>query len=483
MNKSLIVVSCLRMLMIGTVHASTSEWWKNTATGGVDNDINNVVNWASALTTSDTARFNNNSGNKIPVLNSNMTLSSIMILGSDYNISSVNDAAFTIEGTGTTTSVYGLGITGADVIFSANLVLGTGGVQSIYSSKNTIVSGNISGNATLLLRIGGTLTLSGSNSYMGETRYVGASAVLLNIGSANALSTGNLVWTTGGQLDNTTGSALILANHVDLSNDMVFVGSDNLTVGSLDLGSSTAGANRNITINDQTLTVTESAVSSGNTARILNKYGGGALIIKGDATSTGKVSAATGTLIIDGNVVGAVDIADGAKFGAGSVAGLVTTKAVGSTIIVGGDEVGSTTFSANFDVRLGAIFDMQLGDAVSDELTVEGKLRMNADTLLAFNLLDAGDFSDGVYDLLTLNGLYGGSGELTDAKLSTYDLSNITLNYDTNQWKLDTSYGTDGILFDTSGLSVSFLVIPEPATWLLLGLGAATLTVYRWRRR
>ncbi len=141
-----------------------------------------------------------------------------------------------------------------------------------------------------------------------------------------------------------------------------------------------------------------------------------------------------------------------------------TTSSIGKLTLNGG--VTSTTgLTLNFAID-GA-------GATNSQLTL-GSAGLSVTGGLTFNLYDQGTntlASNTVYTIIT------GTGALS--------ADTLTVNLLDSDYILNTSYGTDGILFsgDTATFEVESVAIPEPGTWALMFGGLALLMVIQRRKR
>jgi LPXTG-site transpeptidase (sortase) family protein len=178
-----------------------------------------------------------------------------------------------------------------------NLNLGTGAVtmnaaRTVTIAANTLtVGGIISGVGFRLTKAGaGALTLSGANTFTGGTTLT---AGTLNINNAQALGTiaGTLI-INGGTIDNTSGAAITTLNYPQTwGGDFAFTGTNSLNLGT---GAVTLSANRTVTVNGNTLTV--SGTISPNTFD-LTKAGPGALSFGSNTVNLRNLTISAGSLV------------------------------------------------------------------------------------------------------------------------------------------------------------------------------------------
>ncbi|MDR1191244.1 MAG: PEP-CTERM sorting domain-containing protein [Verrucomicrobiales bacterium] len=450
MNKQILIgIGCLCMLvniMLTNMTLAQSEVAWN---GTTSSDFNTVANWASDVT-NNIARFNAAPTNKNVVVTASTTVDSLLFnAGDGYIISSTNNAVLTLVSTDTATTAIKTAAQAAAVIkISADLHFGAGAGQTqyIYSSKDITLSGNISGASNLMLTgvNGGILTLTGNNNALtGGFNANSNTSLTLNLGNSTVLGTGTFTWNinnSNGRLNNVSGGKLIIANAVSLNQHLYFIGSDDLEF----TGKITTAATRTISVLQNRLTVHDMELVGA-----LNKIGEGVLVMAGEAKLGSNSTVSAGTLLINGTVDGRYDVSLSSIGGTGTL----TTLNLNTS--------SSLAFELDSTFTKGLSITSQLGGqqatlaALNINLSTDGTFTGDD----WFSLLDWGTFQSGrAIDLSGISAL----GNLADS--------------------IDTAMGTNGFRLDGNSLQV-YLSIPEPATWLLLGLGAVTLTVCRWRRR
>jgi fibronectin-binding autotransporter adhesin len=167
-----------------------------------------------------------------------------------------------------------------------------GGAFTYSSSANQTLSGIISGAGTFTNNGSGALTLSGVNTF---TKGLAMNGGTLNINNNAALGTSAGTFTvTGGTIDNTSAGSVTTASLPEAWNgDFAYTGTQPLNLGA---GAVTPSANRQITVNGNTLTV--GGVIGG--AFTLTKAGPGTLALNGVNTFSGGTTISAGTLTIGG---------------------------------------------------------------------------------------------------------------------------------------------------------------------------------------
>jgi hypothetical protein len=163
----------------------------------------------------------------------------------------------------------------------------------------------------------------------------------------------------------------------------------------------------------------------------------------------------------------------------GSIAGAVTVDADAQlsprTSGVGTLTVGDTTFTAGS----GLVID--LGHGVNDLLNVTGAVALNGADLV-LDLLSAPTTGE-TFDILTATGPISGEfsqGDLVTARFGD-QLFSFQIDYPLNA---DLFNANSFLVGNDIGLTeVGVQTVPEPATWLLMGLGGLIVMGARSRRR
>jgi hypothetical protein len=351
------------------------------------------------------------------------------------------------------------------------------------------ITGSITGTGNVIVRAGGD-NQNGASVTFGINN--GHNNVLGNNGNLDIQS--GMVKASGSgvvNVINTTGTLNIAAGAVlDAGTDRtITVGG--LTGGGLITNDSSGNTKQTLAINNVSGTsvfsgtVLNHGYDGGTRAAVaynlaVIKTGEGTQIFDGQwsGTSTGNnaglIQVNQGTLLINGDFSGAttaaVTVAAGATFGGNGVIGSVTTlntlNTVDATLLVLADPNKSLTFNNTLTVGNAADIRIQvLGDDLFGKLTLNGTYNLG-DSLI-FDLT-GGSWSAGVHNY-----------NLEEFFSDTYTgLDNLNVSVDPS-WEsiadlLDVNYA-DGIL--------TINAIPEPSTWILLGLGAGLLAVLRRNKR
>ena len=202
-----------------------------------------------------------------------------------------------------------------------------------------------------------------------------------------------------------------------------------------------------------------------NTSGGLTKTGTGVLTLTGSNTYTGTTDVTAGTLIVGvsgtGSLAGAVTVAtSGTLGGSGTINGAVTLNGT----LAPGNSPGTLTINNSLTMGDNAVTIMELAGTAAnlyDHVNVSGTLTLDGTIRVTLT----GGFNPAFGDTFTL--FSGWTGSIVDNGF-VFDFSGAPL--------------TGGMNWDTSNFLTTGAIsaVPEPSTWLLLGLGALALS---WRAR
>ena len=245
----------------------------NTFSGGMTLtagtlDVNSATAVGSGTFTINGGTIDNTSGAAITLSNNN-----VLTWGASFTFTGTNSLNL---GTGTLTLGAAVTVSGSASMLTVGGAIGDGG------SGFKITKGGV-----------GTLTLSGNNTFSGGMTLA---AGQLNINSATAIGTGTFTL-SGGNFDNTSGSAITLSNNnaISWTQNFTFVGSNALNLGT---GAVTMATNRTITTTASTLTI-GGAIGDGGNGFKATKTGAGTLTLSGNNTFSGGTTLTTGQLNIN----------------------------------------------------------------------------------------------------------------------------------------------------------------------------------------
>ncbi len=297
------------------------------------------------------------------------------------NNAALGSGALTVAGAATLDSSSALTLANA-------INLGTG--LTLGGSNALALSGVIDGTGGLTKNGGVNLTLSGANTYSGGTTL---NAGTLTVGNNAALGTGALTVAGAATLD--TSSALTLGNAINLGAGLTLSGSNALALSGVIGG--TGGLTKT---GSGTLTLTGANTLSGNTT-----VNAGLLKVDGTLSSSNVQVNAGASLGGAGNLLGAVDIANGAHL-QGQSGQILST---GHLTLHSGTSIGAALGSPLTGGT--ALFN------VNGNLTLDGTL----------DVTDIGGFGMGVYRLFDYSGGLVNNGLVFGALPGSVMLGDLTM--------------------------------------------------------
>ncbi len=460
------------------------------------------------------------------VANGTVTLGDVattgkLVLGTTTSVANQTLSSLTTTGLGG--SVVGGNATAGSSVLTMNVASGSTAFDGTLGGAGT------NENNLVIAKSGaGTLALSGTNTYTGTTT---VSAGILQAGSVGALGASGsfanrAVITTGGTLELATDTS-VAAEWLDIGSNNTgtvvvnratagagitqslgtqYLGSNaalnvtqgaNVTSGTATLGLASlimsGGATGNATFNPTTAAVSITGsvnsgvafaktlvldgtnannaisgnISNGSGTVSLRKSNSSTWVLSGVNTYTGNTTVSAGTLLISsgGSLAAAspVAVTGGVFGGAGTVAGNVSVSS-GATLVAGVSLADDATFNltGNLTASSGSIVSLGLSAAGShDTLNLAGaSYAFDANQTFAF--LDQG----------AEVGLY--SGIITTPASFSQSVAGWTVS----------NPGWTGT-FTVNGNNVDFnlTAVPEPGTWIMVGIGLAFLLYRKPRRR
>jgi fibronectin-binding autotransporter adhesin len=359
---------------------------------------------------------------------------------------------------------------GTGYTFTLNGTVNLANNLFIFGNLNTaanafIFNGDISGTGGIIDTTFGFDIFNGNNTYSGGTTLPGTTTFVA--GSDTAFGTGPIYVTGAGTLMGSGATPRTLANNFLLSSSFTLTGTAQLTfTGGINLN----GA-RTLTVSNTQPTIFSGVVSNG----ALTKSGAGLL----------SLNSPTGNTYTGGTVLGAsagtlnVNNTSGSGTGSGTVSiGTGTSTLSGNFTISGattvngrltpGNSVGTANFGSSLSLGTAAITTFELGSAASaDDLNVSGLFTL-----------------DGSVVVLTIGGYIAQQGDSFDLiDWGTINSAGFNVAADLNLTGAATAPGTS---WDTSNFLTlgMIMVVPEPSTWTMMGVGASMLLVMmRLRRR
>jgi fibronectin-binding autotransporter adhesin len=359
---------------------------------------------------------------------------------------------------------------------SANLDLGGGSVtlggdRTVTVSASTLtVGGSIGGGFGLTKAGAGTLALGGTNGYSGATVVNGGTLSLL---AASAVPATSAVTLSAGVLDISAvpTSSVTLASLAGSSGAVLAMGTKNITVG--------GAANT---------TFSGGITGSGG----LTKQGTGSLLLDGANSYTGATTVSTGTFSVNGSIAStSLSVAAGATLmGSGSIAGATTILGAHMP----GNSPGIETFGDNLSYSGGAssvtwelwgnTATQGSPTALYDQIIVGGNLDFAGSTTLDLLFSSGGNVNwnnsfwdtDHQWVVYDVTGTTTNLGNFVLAPTNWADASN-------NLFQTVRSQATFSISQSGNDVVLSYVVVPEPSSLAVSGIGAALACWTLVRRR
>jgi len=387
---------------------------------------------------------------------------------------------------------------GAGSIFTiGGNINNTAGVVALGGGGGSVVqiNGGVSGSGVTVNASGGIAELNGINTYTGVTTIYGGTLkvshdALVNVDgslghASSAVAMGNAA------LNPTflTVGALSIARSFSLATGtgIKTIGGDTTDIstysGTITMGNGAGTAASSLTV---TAVAGGRVNFTGNLTRLgnatvtdtLTKTGAGIAALSGTNNYQGTTTVSTGTLLINGtldNTGANVSVASGATLGGNGTINRSGSLAAGG-ILSAGDMVGTTS---------------QVGTLAFGSGGATSGLTMLGTSVLKFDL-QQGNFTvgGGINDLVTVGGNLTLDGTLQVTELGgsltngTYRLFSYTGTLTDNTLAIDSAFLTAhaGSTIDTSVANqINLLVVPEPATLILLTFSLTTVMILRRR--
>jgi fibronectin-binding autotransporter adhesin len=316
---------------------------------------------------------------------------------------------------------------------------------------------------------GGTLTLTANNdigsTIAGSPPHIAINEGTLSIGNDNNLGPNtNIVTMLGGGLNfyaSTTFHHDIRVYEQDTTRNIISVSAGQTAeLAAVIHGTDASGTNGGIIFAGPGTAVVSATNAYSGPTRIT----GGTVVVNNDKGLSANVSISAGAKL---------QINTGRNFNPTN-AGVTFLAATGEFLTGSTGDAGLATITGNMTGSSGATldFDIEGSTVPTDKLTVTGTVTAGGTWTVNINdLALATPVSTGTpYTLLT-GGTFTGTPTLVG-------------NISSSNFALDPSYGTNGLMWDTAGktLTAQFVAVPEPASLMLFTVGAVGAVTRRRRR-
>lgn len=319
-------------------------------------------------------------------------------------------------------------------------------------------------NGLMNLNAAGRSQTIGALSGNGEVRIIaGAGTTYLEANSNGSTSTFNGQFTNNGELRvNASGANLTLSgNSSAFTGNMIVGGGGTITVGNANyIGSGTTFINAGGTLNLNAIDVGSKAISMGGANALLANNGTGTAIHTGNIalTAAGAQVGGSNTLLLGGVISGDHGIE---KVGGNTVQFQAVNTYTGDTTITGGTLVINASGGLTFVIG---------SNGVNNQITGDGNL-----TALGRFVFDLSSASTNIGDTWTVVAttnapIYSG--------FTPFAGSNAFTDLTGGLWEYDNS----GTVYQFNQSTGNLTVVPEPATYALLG-GLMALGIALLRRR
>ena len=459
----------------------TGSLWSNTVEldvgyAGSSNSL--VISNGGTVVSADSylGNVSTSSNNSVLVTGSNSLLSNSATLNVGY-YGSGNALVISNGATVQNTSGY-LGYYASS---SNNSVLVTGS-NSLWNNSTNLIVGFYGGNNSLIISNGGHVLADGIVA-IGFSSLTNSALVT---GNGSLLGTGTklVVGSFGsGTLTVADGGSVVASNQLMIAQYSGSVGTLNIgSLGGNDMGGTISspsiafGLGRGAINFNQANTCTLSTTISG--AGAINQLGSGTTILSGSNTFSQGILVTAGTLIVSGSVTSQTEVRSGGTLAGSGKLGIVTIDDGGNLSPGHGVSTATMTLSS-LALSSDSVLTFMVSNNVADNIittnggiSLGGMLNLNingsysaANAPIELFTLNGGFFADN-FSNVTLSGSSGYSGSLTyNPTLKIWQDSGV------NSFS-DTSFYAELNLYNGE-----LTLVPEPSTYVLLGIGALVLVI------
>jgi autotransporter-associated beta strand protein len=364
------------------------------------------------------------------------------------------------------------GATGSTGLATGNLNVSGGSfladsmiLAASQGGNNQPVTGNLNVSGTGAVTVTNDLTMGN----WGSSSYVGALTANVSITGGSLTVNGNLAEGAGG------GASRIISTVT-------------LDGGTLDMTSGTMTNITNFNLQSGTL----KNLAQFNAGATVTKSTSGTVAYEGTIAYTGTTNVSEGTLRVNGNLSSSkVTVASGATLaGSGTIGQTITVAAGGN--LAPGNSAGLLT-TGSISLAGGADLTMEINGTTAgtqhDKLAVTGAVNLNSDSGLGADLVLSLGFAPSTvgqtFNLISNDGadaIAGFFGSINGGAFGPGNTFNLT--YNSASYGFQLFYNGEG-LSTTGGndLVLSLIVIPEPGTCALFGIGLCAVLFASRRRR
>jgi hypothetical protein len=407
-----------------------------------------------------------------------------------HNSSTAGNGAFTNNGGTASGSSGGRTVFGSfsnDTATAANATItnngatnsnAIGGVTQFYDNTTAANSTIINNGAAVIGQLGG----GGSTDFLGSSTAGGSSGTA---GNATLIANGGLVvGAEGGVIyfaAASTGGTARVEVFGNGSLDISAHDSSAVTVGSVEGTGNVFLGRRTLTVGSNNLSTTFSGTmqdggQGGGVGGSFAKIGSGTLALSGPNTYTGGTTVSGGTLLVNntsGSGSGTLNVNAGALGGTGKIVGAVTvgTGSGPGSVLSPGQSLGTLTIQSTLTLNSDATYNFELNSSTgaADKVIANG-VTIGAGAQFSFTDLGGGSLATGtvftLIDNTAASAISGTFNNLADGSTFTANGNTFLVSYEGGE-----------------GNNLTLQAVPEPASWVVVSVGASMLFALTSLRR